>query len=717
MPLAQFAPFVSQVAPSFWNTLSSLKLNEYQLSDELIPARAEYGTSKTIVDRLSGSEMGLGCRIHLDGRSIDTQKSLVDFCVDAKSTSPSMYGYIKNFNTLQEFKVADKKMFMNQVADEIWDSFTGATSSLASVNNPNLFLLLTYADLKSFKYYYWFAFPALLARKPGWMVEAAEGGPWVSAPTVLGEDAMYEIGAALLEQRQTNACFVSIYTQADQSIAVRLWTLEQGEAYMDAVPQEERILLFIDPSPYPQSPGWPLRNILTSLQLRLGMIRVHTLCWKDMLEWDSFRITAEERALRNKEWKSVFGLIYLEASSASDGTVLFGSRNTNLVVRPDSHPPRPEAVGWERNAQGKLLPKLASLGAMLDPRYLAENAVDLNLKLMRWRVIPELALETIQHADTLLIGAGTLGCNVARTLLGWGVRKITLVDNGRVAFSNPVRQPLYEFDECLDGGQPKAVAAAAALKRIFPGVDAQGFHLSVPMPGHPIPPASMDKALEDIAVLEKLIEQHDVIFLLTDSREARWFPSLVGAARRKLVLNAALAYDSFVVMRHGVNRLGRAQLGCYFCNDVVAPGDSLTNRTLDQMCTVTRPGIAGIAASIAVELMVSVLQHPLAAGAPAPTGGDADESETELGIVPHQIRGSLRAFSITTVANEAFDHCTACSDEVIAAYEREGSALVVEACNDPAYLEHITHLDDLKHDTDALELELDWSDEEAEGLQ
>jgi len=55
-------------------------------------------------------------------------------------------------------------------------------------------------------------------------------------------------------------------------------------------------------------------------------------------------------------------------------------------------------------------------------------------------------------------------------LQAWGVRKITLLDNGRVAMSNPVRQSLYTFEDSLNGGELKAHAAVKNLKGIFPAV-------------------------------------------------------------------------------------------------------------------------------------------------------------------------------------------------------------------------------------------------------
>ena len=104
-------------------------------------------------------------------------------------------------------------------------------------------------------------------------------------------------------------------------------------------------------------------------------------------------------------------------------------------------------------------------------------------------------------------------------------------------------------------------------------MDSAGHVLSVPMAGHPV--VNEEKEKGDYTTLEKLVNEHDVLFLLMDTRESRWLPTVMGKSKGKIVLNAALGFDTFVVMRHGV-RMEQGdgeELGCYFCNDVVAPVD------------------------------------------------------------------------------------------------------------------------------------------------
>ena len=187
-----------------------------------------------------------------------------------------------------------------------------------------------------------------------------------------------------------------------------------------------------------------------------------------------------------------------------------------------------------------------------------------------------------------------------------------------MSYSNPVRQSLFEFEDCLHHGKYKAIAAAERLQKIHPNLQTSGYLLTVPMPGHALYAENGQQTLQDCDTLSRLMDEHDVIFLLMDTRESRWLPTVMGQMKRKLVINAALGFDTFLVQRHGIppawvqgdlaSSSDRLKLGCYFCNDVVAPGDSTLNRSLDQQCTITRPGVSMMAAALAVELMASVLQ-------------------------------------------------------------------------------------------------------------
>jgi len=75
-------------------------------------------------------------------------------------------------------------------------------------------------------------------------------------------------------------------------------------------------------------------------------------------------------------------------------------------------------VGWEMNEKGKPGARIADLSSTANPIAHYEQAIDLNLRLMKWRQWPDMLLSNIQETKCLLLGMGTLGCAVARTLLG-----------------------------------------------------------------------------------------------------------------------------------------------------------------------------------------------------------------------------------------------------------------------------------------------------------
>lgn len=470
-----------------------------------------------------------------------------------------------------------------------------------------------------------------------------------------------------------------------------LRAFEQG--FFDDVDESNRYVAFVDPSNYDDSASWPLRNLLVLIRQRYRLSKVQVLCYRDT------------QSKRHEARSIILPLAMDELEDLEIKTM-------------------PKITGWERNQSNELKARIANLAEYMDPTRLADQAVDLNLKLMKWRISPNLDLDAIKNTSCLLLGAGTLGSYVSRNLMGWGVKKITFVDYGKVSYSNPVRQPLFNFEDCADGGKDKAIQAAAALKLIYPGIEAAGHLLSVPMLGHPIQDEAKTKV--DFDELKRLVDSHDAIFLLMDSRESRWLPTVMGKAAGKIVLNAALGFDTYVVMRHGPTPAdGQGEtLGCYFCNDVVVAADSMKDQTLDQQCTVTRPGVAAIASALLVELFASILQHPQKHHAPAPVptstaanpglSYDRDPPDHALGIVPHQIRGFLHTFQNMIIRGQSYPHCSACSKQVIAAYKVGGWAFVKKALEDRNFIAELSGLAEVQRKAEAAAAEVEWSEEEGD---
>nr|XP_043622499.1 ubiquitin-like modifier-activating enzyme atg7 [Erigeron canadensis] len=689
-PVLQFAPFQSSVDEGFWHGLSSLKLNKLKTDESPIPITGFYTPC---------SNPQVSSHLTLLTNSLPSDEVLTETSRGNRNKC-SVPGILLNTNTFEGFKSLDKQGLLKAEAKKIWEDIrSGKAEEDSSVLLR--FLVIAFADLKKFNFYYWFAFPALVLDPPATLVDLRPASKWFTA------EETESVSTCCNEWRMSSLTadvpFFLVSISSNSLATIR--PLKEFEACQH---EGHKILFaFYDPCHLPTNPGWPLRNFLAFISARWNIKKVQFLCYRENRGFADLGL-------------SLVGEALIQPSQA---------------WQDQEHVPN--AVGWELNNKGKMVPRCINLSTSMDPTRMAISAADLNLKLMRWRALPSLNLSMLSSTKCLLLGAGTLGCQVARMLMAWGVRKITLVDSGKVAMSNPLRQSLYTLEDCLDGGDFKSSAAVKSLNRIFPAVEAEGIVMAIPMPGHPVSSKEEQNVLDDCKRLHDLVESHDAVFLLTDTRESRWLPTLLCANADKLTITAALGFDSFLVMRHGagpfttdesiaghIDSLStsvegmsltksdtKPRLGCYFCNDVVAPVDSTANRTLDQQCTVTRPGLAPIASALAVELLVGILHHPLGISAEAEFGNSLDSGSNEqpLGIIPHQIRGALSQFSQMILVGHSSNSCTACCQIVISEYRDRGLDFILQAINHPTYLEDLTGLTELMKSANSFEL--DWDNE------
>jgi len=246
---------------------------------------------------------------------------------------------------------------------QIWDAINDGTifscpSLLAS------FIILSFADLKKYRFYYWFGFPAIHS-DPAWV-------PVDSAASTL-ESRQSENpdmpGAEYLSSRDSAALVDAVQTWSygvddrqrgfflarkqpktlDQS-AHSNWQVaslsEYENGFFTGTPLEHRYVCFADPSNYENAPGWMLRNLLVLVKQRWGLDRVQILRYRDV---------------QSKRDQGRSAVIRLESKSDPASSTTKAHQTVGQL---------PKITGWERNPTGKLSGRIVSLTEYMDPtRY------------------------------------------------------------------------------------------------------------------------------------------------------------------------------------------------------------------------------------------------------------------------------------------------------------------------------------------------------------
>ena len=62
------------------------------------------------------------------------------------------------------------------------------------------------------------------------------------------------------------------------------------------------------------------------------------------------------------------------------------------------------------------------------------------------------------------------------------------------------------------------------------------------------------------------VEGSGTSFLLNDTSESRWIPTVIARVLGNTLINAALVLDGWLTMQHSVSVRSSDCLGCYFCS-------------------------------------------------------------------------------------------------------------------------------------------------------
>jgi ubiquitin-like modifier-activating enzyme ATG7 len=236
------------------------------------------------------------------------------------------------------------------------------------------FIIVSFADLKKYKFHYWFAFPAIHSDPPWIPVETASqvsqppqsqnidslNGRYLSPRESTTLVEAVETWSYAVDHRQRgfflarknkkdNGHTSPENTDIEGTELDSNWQIaslsEYENGFFNDTAAEDRYVCFADPSNYEQAPGWMLRNLLVLVRQRWGLNRVQILRYRDVHS-------------KREEGRSM--VIQLKSSEKQE-------------VQPPKAPikelpPLPKVTGWERNPAGKLSGRNVNLTDYMNPK-------------------------------------------------------------------------------------------------------------------------------------------------------------------------------------------------------------------------------------------------------------------------------------------------------------------------------------------------------------